>query len=311
MEKGEIVLYQPDDTVKLEVRMDHDTVWLTQSQIGILYGVDRTVIVKHIKNIYKTAELEESLTCAKNAQVQIEGNRKVTREIGYYNLDVIISVGYRVNSIHATKFRQWANRVLKDYLIKGYAINYRLAKIEHTMEVHGRAIEEHGRKIDFFVRSSLPPVEGIFYDGQIFDAYRFVSDLVRSAKCRIVLFDNYVDDTVLTMLDKRDSSVPATIFTRSIPQQLALDIVKHNAQYAPIEVKILGNVHDRFLCIDDMVYHIGASLKDLGKKLFAFSRMELPAAAELVEKGTCGVENARMVCSHGVRAYGKNSNKDL
>ena len=283
MEKGEIVLYQPDDTVKLEVRMDHDTVWLTQSQIGILYGVDRTVIVKHIKNIYKTAELEESLTCAKNAQVQIEGNRKVTREIGYYNLDVIISVGYRVNSIHATKFRQWANRVLKDYLIKGYAINYRLAQIEHTMEVHGRAIEEHGRKIDFFVRSSLPPVEGIFYDGQIFDAYRFVSDLVRSAKCRIVLFDNYIDDTVLTMLDKRDKCVSATIFTRFIPQQLALDIVKHNAQYAPIEVKILGNVHDRFLCIDDMVYHIGASLKDLGKKLFAFSRMEM-SASEVVGK---------------------------
>ena len=287
MEKGEIVLYQPDDTVKLEVRMDHDTVWLTQSQIGILYGVDRTVIVKHIKNIYKTAELEESLTCAKNAQVQIEGNRKVTREIGYYNLDVIISVGYRVNSIHATKFRQWANRVLKDYLIKGYAINYRLAKIEHTMEVQGRAIEEHGRKIDFFVRSSLPPVEGIFYDGQIFDAYRFVSDLVRSAKRRIVLFDNYVDDTVLTMLDKRDSSVPAIIFTKAIPQQLALDIVKHNAQYAPIGVKTLNNVHDRFLCIDDTVYHIGASLKDLGKKLFAFSRMELPAA-ELVEIGVRG-----------------------
>ena len=287
MEKGEIVLYQPDDTVKLEVRMDHDTVWLTQSQIGILYGVDRTVIVKHIKNIYKTAELEESLTCAKNAQVQIEGNRKVTREIGYYNLDVIISVGYRVNSIHATKFRQWANRVLKDYLIKGYAINYRLAKIEHTMEVQGRAIEEHGRKIDFFVRSSLPPVEGIFYDGQIFDAYRFVSDLVRSAKRRIVLFDNYVDDTVLTMLDKRDSSVPAIIFTKAIPQQLALDIVKHNAQYAPIGVKTLNNVHDRFLCIDDTVYHIGASLKDLGKKLFAFSRMELPAA-ELVEMGVRG-----------------------
>ncbi|MBO4402310.1 MAG: virulence RhuM family protein, partial [Bacteroidales bacterium] len=208
-------------------------------------------------------------------------------EIGYYNLDVIISVGYRVNSIHATKFRQWANRVLKDYLIKGYAINHRLAQIEHTMEVHGRAIEEYGRKIDFFVRSSLPPVEGIFYDGQIFDAYRFVSDLIRSAKYHIVLFDNYIDDTVLTLLDKRDNSVPATIFTKAIPQQLALDIVKHNAQYAPIEVKVSSNVHDRFLCIDDTVYHIGASLKDLGKKLFAFSRMELPAK-ELVGKGTLG-----------------------
>ena len=151
--------------------MEDDTVWLTQSQIGMLYGVDRTVIVKHIRNIYRTAELDEKSTCAKIAQVQIEGSRRVTREVGYYNLDVIISVGYRVNSINATKFRQWANRVLKEYLLKGYSINQRLVQIENKIEAQGKVIEEHDKKIDFFVRTSLPPVEGIFFDGQIFDAY--------------------------------------------------------------------------------------------------------------------------------------------
>lgn len=274
-DKGEIILYQPDTSVQLEVRMDNDTVWLTQYQIGMLYGVDRTVIVKHIRNIYRTSELEESATCAKIAQVHTEGNRKVTREVGYYNLDVIISVGYRVNSINATKFRQWANRVLKDYLLRGYSINQRLVKIENKIEEQGQKLIEHGKKIDFFVRTSLPPVEGVFFDGQIFDAYTFVSDLIRSAKKDVVLLDNYVDDIVLAMLDKRKKKVSATIYTKSITKQLSLDLAKHNAQYHPIDVKVYDKVHDRFLCIDNTVYHIGASLKDLGKKWFAFSKMEV------------------------------------
>lgn len=277
MDKGEIVLYQPDASVQLEVRMEDDTVWLTQTQIGVLYGVDRTVIVKHIRNIYKTAELDESATCAKIAQLQIEGNRKVMREVGYYNLDVIISVGYRVNSINATKFRQWANQVLKDYLLRGYNINQRLVQIENKIEKQGQKLLEHDKKIEFFVKTSMPPAEGIFYDGQIFDAYTFVSDLIRSAKKRIVLFDNYVDDTVLTMLDKRKKKVSATIYTLEIKRQLSLDIDKHNAQYQPIEVKVFNKVHDRFLCIDNTVYHIGASLKDLGRKWFAFTKMEMTA----------------------------------
>lgn len=278
MDKGEIILYQPDTSVQLEVRMEDDTVWLTQAQIGVLYSVDRTVIVKHIRNIYKTAELDESATCAKIAQLQIEGNRKVMREVGYYNLDVIISVGYRVNSINATKFRQWANQVLKDYLLRGYSINQRLVQIENKIEKQGQKLLEHDKKIDFFVRTSLPPVEGIFYDGQIFDAYAFVSDLIRSAKKSIVLFDNYVDDTVLTMLDKREGNVLATIYAREIKKQLSLDLEKHNSQYQPIEVKEFDKVHDRFLCIDNTVYHIGASLKDLGKKWFAFTKMEMTTA---------------------------------
>lgn len=277
MDKGEIVLYQPDASVQLEVRMEDDTVWLTQTQIGVLYGVDRTVIVKHIRNIYKTAELDESATCAKIAQLQIEGNRKVMREVGYYNLDVIISVGYRVNSINATKFRQWANQVLKDYLLRGYNINQRLVQIENKIEKQGQKLLEHDKKIDFFVKTSLPPVEGIFYDGQIFDAYTFVSDLIRSAKKSVVLFDNYVDDTVLTMLDKRKKKVSATIYTLEIKRQLSLDIAKHNEQYQPIDVKEFNKVHDRFLCIDNTVYHIGASLKDLGRKWFAFTKMEVTA----------------------------------
>lgn len=282
MDKGEIVLYQPDTSVQLEVRMEDDTVWLTQAQIGVLYGVDRTVIVKHIRNIYRTAELDELATCAKIAQLQIEGNRKVMREVGYYNLDVIISVGYRVNSINATKFRQWANQVLKDYLLRGYSINQRLVQIENKIEKHGQTLLEHDKKIDFFVKTSLPPVEGIFYDGQIFDAYTFVSDLIRSAKKRVVLFDNYVDDTVLTMLDKRKKKVSATIYTQEIKKQLSLDLAKHNSQYQSIEVKEFGKVHDRFLCIDNIVYHIGASLKDLGKKWFAFTKMGI-ATEELLK----------------------------
>ena len=193
----------------------------------------------------------------------------------HYNLDAILSVGYRVSSRNATLFRQWANRVLKDYLLKGYAVNRRFERLEYRMT-------EAENKIDFFVRTALPPVEGIFFDGQIFDAYSFVSDLVRSAKERIVLFDNYVDDTVLTILDKRGKNVSATIYTKAVSSQLALDIAKHNAQYRPIEIKTFDKVHDRFLCIDSTVYHIGSSLTDLGKKWFAFNRMEMTADAFIV-----------------------------
>ena len=192
----------------------------------------------------------------------------VSRTVKYYDLDVIISVGYRVNTKRGIQFRQWANRVLKEYLLKGYSVNNRIERLEQR-------VTKTEEKIDFFVRTSLPPLEGIFFDGQIFDAYTFVSDLVRSTKKQIILFDNYVDDTVLTILDKRKPKVTATIYTKNIPQQLLLDLAKHNAQYQPIEVKPFEKVHDRFLCIDNTVYHIGASLKDLGRKWFAFSKMEM------------------------------------
>lgn len=263
-EKGEIVFYQPDDNVKLEVRLNEDTVWLNRQQMASLFQRDVKTIGKHIANAL-TEELEGTPVVAKFATTAADGK---TYQVEYYNLDVIISVGYRVKSQRGVLFRKWANAVLKDYLLRGYAINQRLNNIE-------RKIEEHDQKIDFFVRTALPPVEGIFFDGQIFDAHTFVSDLIRSAKRRIVLFDNYIDDTVLTLLDKRKKTVEAEIYTKTLSQQLTLDIAKHNAQYRPITVMPFDRTHDRFLCIDDSVYHIGASLKDLGKKWFAFSKMEL------------------------------------
>lgn len=265
---GEIILYQPDDDVRLEVRLNDETVWLTQAQMAELFGTGRQAITKHLKNIYEIGELERTSTSSILELLQPEGGRMVMRKREYYNLDVIISVGYRVNTKRGIQFRQWASRVLKEYLLKGYSVNNRIERLEQR-------VAKTEEKIDFFVRTALPPVEGIFFDGQIFDAYTFVSDLIRSAKKSIVLFDNYVDDTVLTMLDKRKSKVTATIYTQKIKQQLSLDIEKHNAQFQPIEVMPFDKVHDRFLCIDSTVYHIGASLKDLGKKWFAFSKMEM------------------------------------
>ena len=212
--------------------------------------------------------------------VRQEGNRKVKRTIEIYNLDMILSIGYRVNSKNATRFRQWANLVLKDYLLKGYSINHRLQALERT-------VAEHSQKIDFFVRTALPPIEGIFYNGQIFDAYKFATDLIKSAKHSLVLIDNYVDETTLLMLSKRNEGVSATIYTAKISQQLQLDIEKHNDQYPPIQIRTYKESHDRFLLIDGKeVYHIGASLKDLGKKLFAFSKMNEPAGLflKLLEK---------------------------
>ena len=269
MQKNEIILYQPNSTIKLDVRIDADTVWLTQAQMSMLFNVDRTVIVKHIANIYKTCELDEISTCVKIAQVQTEGNRLVTRGHRYYNLDMIIPVGYRVNSINATKFRQWATHTLRNYLLHGYAVNQRIEQLE-------KKVAEHDEKIALFVRTALPPVQGVFFDGQIFDAYAFASDLIRSARKSIVLIDNYVDSSVLIMLSKRATDVSARIITRKVSKSLQLDIEKFNRQYAPIEVVESPRFHDRFLIIDETVYHIGASLKDLGKKLFAFSKMDVP-----------------------------------
>ena len=201
--KDEIVLYQPNETIQLEVHLKDETVWLSQQQMAELFATDRTSILRHIGNIYKTHELDESATCAKIAQVRQEGGRTIVRQIPFYNLDMIISVGYRVNSIRGTRFRQWANKVIKDYMLKGYAVNQRLLNIENQLVSQQKQLAQHQEQIDFFVRTSLPPVEGIFYDGQIFDAYTFVNDRIREAKKRIVVIDNYVDDSVLTMLDKK------------------------------------------------------------------------------------------------------------
>ncbi len=266
-EHGEIILYQPDEAVRLEVKLENETVWLNRQQLAELFDRDVKTIGKHVNNALKE-ELSDLSTVANFATVQKEGDRTVTRQIEYYNLDAILSVGYRVKSQRGIEFRRWSTSVLKDYLLKGYAINHRIEKLEKT-------VAEHNEKIDFFIRTSLPPVEGIFFDGQIFDAYVFATNLIKSAKKSLILIDNYIDESVLLMLAKRSSGVLASIYTAKITSQLQLDLQRHNSQYPIIEIHAYKNAHDRFLIIDDQVYNIGASLKDLGKKLFAFSKLNI------------------------------------
>ena len=284
--KGEIVLYQPDENIRLEVRLDKETVWLTQQQIADLFGVKQPAVSKHIANIYKSGELDKNSSYSILEYMGNDGKQLYTAKA--YNLDMILSVGYRVNSVYATRFRQWANAVLKKYLLEGYAINQQLLALQRQLDARfekqserilmvENELQKHHEQIDFFVRTALPPVQGVFFDGQIFDAYAFASDLIRSARKSIVLIDNYVDSSVLIMLSKRATDVSARIITRKVSESLQLDIEKFRHQYAPIEVEESPRFHDRFLIIDETVYHIGASLKDLGKKLFAFSKMDVPA----------------------------------
>ena len=275
--QGEIILYQPDNEVKLEVRLENETVWLSIEEMAQLFGRDISVIGKHIRNVFKEGELQKESVWAKFAYTASDGK---TYQVDYYNLDVIISVGYRVKSHRGTQFRQWANKVLKDYLLRGYSVNQRLEQIDTRIEKHEKQIDYLTDKVEFFVRTSLPPVEGIFYDGQIFDAYKFATDLIRSAQKSLLLIDNYVDESVLLMLSKRNAGVKADIYTQTFSRQLQLDLQKHNSQYPPIDIHTYKKCHDRFLIIDGTeVYHIGASLKDLGKKMFAFSKLKIPAAA--------------------------------
>lgn len=282
-ERGEIVMYQPDSEVKLEVRLEDETVWLTQAQMAMLFQTTPQNVTIHIRSIYKEEELDKTSTCKDSLQVRFEGSRQVQRIQKFYNLDVIISVGYRVKSKRGTQFRIWANKVLKEYLLRGYSVN-RLRDVERRVDdrlaEHEHRLNQIDSKIDFFVRTSLPPVEGIFYDGQIFDAYKFASDLIKSARKSILLIDNYVDESVLLMFGKRAPGVTAEIYTQSISRRLRQDLEKYNSQYEPIEIRVYKNSHDRFLIIDGAdVYHIGASLKDLGKKMFAFSKLAIPASS--------------------------------
>ena len=283
---GEIVMYQPDETIRLEVKVENETVWLTQAQLVTLFQSSKANISEHITNIYDQGELKEEATVRKIRTVQKEGKRMVTRTITYYNLDTIISVGFRVNTKRGIEFRQWANSVLKAYLLRGYAINQQIAQIEQRsdrrFEIQEARISALESKIDFFVRSSLPPVEGIFFDGQIFDAYVQIVNLIKQAKHSIVLIDNYIDETTLTILSKRDANVSATIYTRQLSDQQQLDITRHNQQYQPITINLCQRNHDRFLIVDDVVYLFGASLKDAGKKLFAYIKMQETPAAELL-----------------------------
>ena len=297
---NEIVLYQPNEQMSLEVKLENETVWLNRQQLSILFDRDVKTIGKHINNALKEElypvvakstttgnDSTSNATVAKFAIVQKEGNREVIRQVEFYSLDVILSVGYRVKSSRGIEFRRWANQVLKDYMLKGYAINQQMLAMEERI---GRQLQDHTiqihnlqEKVNFFVRTSLPPHQGIFYDGQIFDAYTFINDRIREATTRIILIDNYIDDSVLTILSKRADKVAATIYTKKPSAQLQLDIQKHNAQYPPIDIVTFDRSHDRFLCIDETVYHLGASIKDLGKKWLAFNRMEMPTT-ELLQK---------------------------
>ena len=279
-QQGEIILYQPDESVRMEVRIEDETVWLTQAQIAELFETKRQAITKHLKNIFQSGELNENSVCSILALTASDGKSYKTKT---YNLDAIISVGYRVNSKNATLFRRWASQVLKDYLLKGHVINQRISNLEQRVDAkflsYDMQLTRLNEKVDFFVRTSLPPVEGIFFDGQIFDAYAFATNLIKSAKNSLILIDNYIDENTLLMLSKRTTGVDATIYTQRITPQLQLDLTRHNNQYPPINIRTYRQAHDRFLIIDQSdVYHIGASLKDLGKKLFAFSKMDIPAS---------------------------------
>ena len=278
--KSEIILYQPNETVSLEVRLDEDTVWLTQQQIAELFGTQRPAITKHLNNIYASQELDEASTCSILELMGNDGKQVYKKK--FYNLDAILSVGYRVNSRNATLFRQWANKVLKDYLLRGYSVNQRLQyiedKIDRRLFEHEKILQEHSEKIDFFVKTSLPPKEGLMHEGQIFDARVCVENLIKQAKQEVIMIDGYVDAATFEILDVRKKGVLATIYTERIGESLLRIKEMHDSQYTDktIELKKYAeNFHDRFLIIDDVVYHFGASFKDLGNRLFAFNKMGL------------------------------------
>lgn len=273
--KNEIVFYQSDDLPeRIEVRLGEDTVWLNQEQLALLFQRDQSVISRHIRNVFKEGELD------KKSNMQKMHIPNADKPVVFYNLNIIISIGYRVKSKQGTQFRIWATSVLRDYLLKGYALNQRMDRIENNFENLSREVKQ----ISLQLKTQELPKQGIFFDGQIFDAYVFTSDLIKKAKSSIMLIDNYVDETVLTLLAKRQKDVTASIFTKSISKQLILDINKHNSQYPEIKVVEFRDAHDRFLLIDEAeLYHFGASLKDLGIKWFAFSRMD-SLANEVLKK---------------------------
>lgn len=273
--ENEIILYQPDSTISLDVRVENETVWLNRNQIAILFDRDVKTIGKHINNALKE-ELDGLSVIARFATTASDGK---TYQVEHYNIEMITSVGYRVKSRRGIQFRVWANKILKDYLLRGYSVNQRLLQMESRIDrrllEHDKRLDDLTDKVDFFIRTSLPPKEGVFFNGQIFDAHEFICRLIKSATERIILIDNYVDESVLVQLDNRNPGVSALIYTGDISRTFRQSANRHNRQYAPIEVKSAEKIHDRFLIIDNTLYHIGASVKDLGKKLFAFSKLEI------------------------------------
>lgn len=273
--KNEIVLYRPNELAEhIEVRLEDETVWLNRNQIATLFGRDVKTIGKHINNVFKEGELEKEVVVAKFAITSQHGaikGKTQTTITEHYNLDVIISVGYRVKSKRGTQFRIWANNILKEYLLKGYSINQRMNRIENSVET----LKNKVKKIDLQINAHLIPTQGVFFDGQVFDAYTLASKIIRSAKKSIILIDNFIDESVLLQLAKKRNSVRVLLLTKNISKTLVLDVQKVNQQYPHFELHQFAHSHDRFLIIDnETVYHLGASLKDLGKKWFAFSKMD-------------------------------------
>ena len=287
--ENQIVVYQPNETVRLETRYAHESIWLTQLKIAELFGVQKAAISKHLKNIYSTGELVREATVSKMETVQNEGGRTVIREQEFYNLDVIIAVGYRVNSVMATQFRIWATQVLKTYLLKGYAVNTRLAQLEDRVDCrlakHDNRLATLEEKVDFFVQTQTPPLQGVFYNSQLWDARALVLSLVSRAKRSLILIDNWANTEVLDLFKKKREGVRLTIFTsehfkKGVPKHLIspADVATFNAQYPKLAVRYNETFHDRFLIIDDKeLYLIGASLKDLGSKCFAFMKLDSAA----------------------------------
>ena len=277
-EVSQIVLYKPEEDVVLEVKLDKNTIWLSQQQIADLFGVQKSAISKHMKNIFGTGELVREQVVSKMETTASDGKRY---KVDYYNLDLILSVGYRVNSRNATQFRIWATSVLRDYLLRGYSINHQLVAMQERIDTRFSQLEERVSKneeqINFFIRTNVPPVEGIFYEGQVLDARLFAEQLIRIAKCEVILIDNYIDSRTFDILEYRNQGVDATIYVERIGR--GLQALQSTAQTQSGRIVRLAEtrqrVHDRFLIIDDEVYHLGASLNELGKRLFAFSRLQM------------------------------------
>jgi len=278
--KNEIILYKPHELPEhIEVRIEDETVWLTQAQLATLFNQSKQNISLHINNCFKEGELKKISTVKEYLTVQQEGLRKVQRTIAYYNLDVIISVGYRVKSKQGTEFRIWATNVLREYLLKGYALNQRIDRVENNMEDLSKKIET----IALQIQSSQLPQQGVFFEGQVFDAYELTSKIIRSANSSIVLIDNYMNEDTLSHLSKKDKNVKASLLTKNISKTFALDVKKANEQYGNFVIQNFEKSHDRFLIIDNStVYHLGASLKDLGKKWFAFNKMNTESVESIL-----------------------------
>jgi hypothetical protein len=276
MNDNNVVLYN-DGEIELKVSSKKDTIWASTNDIAIVFDIDRSVVSRHIRNIFKDKELDEKVVCANFAHTTKHGSlsdKTQTRYIKYYNLDIILAVGYRTNSTKAIRFRIWASKILKSYITDGYVLNSEKITNDRFVSLENK-VQLLSSKLNLIEQKDFKASQGIFYGGQMFDAYTFVSDLIRDAKSSIILIDNYIDDTVLTHFSK-NQNINVTIYTHTISKQLKQDLEKYNSQYQEITIKNFKDSHDRFMIIDNQtVYHIGASLKDLGKKWFAFSKIGL------------------------------------